>query len=107
MRKKGETGRVKEGKREVGREEEEGRERFQINNGINTYHHHKIPRIHCDGTKLRQTYKHAKLLQSCPTLCDPMDCSLPGSSVHGILQARILEWVAIPFSNTNTYPYVN
>ena len=36
--------------------------------------------------------------QSCPTLCDPMDCSLPGSSVHGILQARILERVAIPFS---------
>ena len=35
--------------------------------------------------------------QSCPTLCDPMGCSLPGSSVHGILQARILEWVAIPF----------
>ena len=33
--------------------------------------------------------------QSCPTLCDPMDCSLPGSSVHGIFQARILEWVAI------------
>ena len=36
--------------------------------------------------------------QSCPTLCDPMDCSLPGSSVHEILQARVLEWVAIPFS---------
>ena len=36
--------------------------------------------------------------QSCLTLCDPMDCSLPGPSVHGILQARILEWVAIPFS---------
>ena len=35
--------------------------------------------------------------QSCPTLCDPMDCSLPGSSVCGILQGRILEWVAIPF----------
>ena len=35
--------------------------------------------------------------QSCPTLCGPMDCSLPGFSVHGILQARILEWVAIPF----------
>ena len=35
--------------------------------------------------------------QSCPTLCDPMDCSPPGSSVHGILKARILEWVAIPF----------
>ena len=36
--------------------------------------------------------------QSCRTLCDPMDGSLPGSSVHGILQARILEWVAMPFS---------
>ena len=40
----------------------------------------------------------AKLLQSCPTLCNPMDCSLPGSSVHGIFQARILEWGAIAFS---------
>ena len=39
-----------------------------------------------------------KLLQSCPTLFDPMDCSLPGFSVHGILQARTLEWVAISFS---------
>ena len=36
--------------------------------------------------------------QSCPALCDPMDCSPPGSSVHGILQARILRWVAMPFS---------
>ena len=36
--------------------------------------------------------------QSCLTLCDPMDCSPPGSSVHGILQARIFEWVAMPFS---------
>ena len=36
--------------------------------------------------------------KSCPTLCDPMDYSLPGCSVHGILQARILEWVAIAFS---------
>ena len=40
----------------------------------------------------------AKLLQSCLTLCHPMDCSPPGSSVHGILQARILEWVAMPLS---------
>ena len=39
---------------------------------------------------------HAKLLQSCPILCDPTDCSLPGSSVRGILQARILEWAANP-----------
>ena len=41
----------------------------------------------------------ANLLQSCPTLCDPMDCSLPGFPIHGILQARTLEWVAISFSN--------
>ena len=41
----------------------------------------------------------AKLLQSCPTLCDPIDSSLPGSAVPGILQARTLEWVAISVSN--------
>ena len=40
----------------------------------------------------------AELLQSSPTLRDPMDCSPPGASVHGILQARILEWVAMPSS---------
>ena len=40
----------------------------------------------------------AKSLQSCLTLCDSMDCSPPGSSVHGILQARTLEWVAVPSS---------
>ena len=39
-----------------------------------------------------------KVTQSCPTLCDPVDCSPPGSSIHGILQASILEWVAISFS---------
>ena len=42
--------------------------------------------------------------QSCPTLCDSMDCSPPGSSVRGILQARILEWVAIPFSRVSSRP---
>ena len=46
----------------------------------------------------------AKLFQSCPTLYDPMDCSLPGSSVHGTLQARILEWVAIPLSRGSSRP---
>ena len=40
----------------------------------------------------------SEVTQSCPTLCDPMDCSLPGSSVHGIFQARVLEWGAIAFS---------
>ena len=46
----------------------------------------------------------AKSLLSCPTLCDPMDCSPPGSSVHGILQARILEWVATPSSGGSSQP---
>ena len=41
----------------------------------------------------------SEVAQSCPTLRDPMDCSLPGSSVHGIFQARVLEWVAIAFSD--------
>ena len=44
------------------------------------------------------------IAQSCLTLCDPMDCSSPGSSVHGIIQASILEWVAIPFSRGSSRP---
>ena len=40
----------------------------------------------------------SEVTQSCPTLSDPMDCSLPGSSIHGIFQARVLEWVGIAFS---------
>ena len=43
--------------------------------------------------------RESEVAQSCPTLCDPVDYSPPGSSVHGILQASILEWVAISFSN--------
>ena len=46
--------------------------------------------------------KWSEVAQSCLTLCDPMDCSLPGSSVHGILQARILEWVAMFFSRVSS-----
>ena len=49
-------------------------------------------------------YVCAKLLQSCLTLCNPVDCSLLGSSVHGILQARILEWAAMPFSREFSRP---
>ena len=44
-----------------------------------------------------QVGSESEVAQSCPTLCDPMDCSLPGFSVRGILQARVLEWVAISF----------
>ena len=43
-------------------------------------------------------------VKSCPTLCDPMDCSLPGSSVHGIFQAIVLEWIAISFSRGSSWP---
>ena len=56
------------------------------------------PHVATDHTWRTPAAAAAKSLQSCPTLCDPMDCSLPGSSVHGIFQARILEWVAIAFS---------
>ena len=50
------------------------------------------------------TYVRAKSLQSCLTPCDAMDCSSPGSSVYGILQARILEWVAMPSSRVSSWP---
>ena len=46
----------------------------------------------------------SEVAQSCPTLCDPMDCSLSGSSVHGIFQARVLEWIAISFSKGSSQP---
>ena len=56
-------------------------------------------------THLQKTWKiqnkvkcESEVVQSCPTLCDPMDCSLPRSLAHGLLQARILEWVATPSS---------
>ena len=50
----------------------------------------------------------SEVAQSCPTLCDPVDRSLPGSSSHGIFQARVLEWVAIAFSGTHTHtPYLS
>ena len=45
-----------------------------------------------------------KVTQSCLTLCDPMDCSVAGSSVHGIFQTRMLEWVAVAFSKGSSQP---
>ena len=56
-----------------------------------------------NAIKIKVIYKHPEsyivlTAQLCPTLCDPMDCSLPGSSIHVILQARILEWADISFS---------
>ena len=49
-------------------------------------------------------WTQVKVVQSCPTLCNPVDYNLPGNSVHGILQARILEWVVIPFSRGSSQP---
>ena len=53
---------------------------------------------------LVQLSYESEFAQSCPTLCNPMHCSLPGSSVHGTFQARVLEWVAISFSRVSSRP---
>ena len=53
----------------------------------------------CESWTIKKAAAAAKSLQSCPTLCDPIDGSPPGSPIPGILQARTLEWVAISFSN--------
>ena len=59
-----------------------------------------------EGECIDRQAKIYKMLddQLCPTLCDPMDCTLPGSSDHGILHARILEWVMIPISRGSSQP---
>ena len=57
-----------------------------------------------EGSKAGVSEAQVLVTQSYPTLCNPMDCSLPGSSVHGILQARILKWVALPFSRGSSWP---
>ena len=49
----------------------------------------------------------SEVAQSCPTLSNPMDCSLPGSSVHGVFQARVLEWGAIAFSGVQSLGWEN
>ena len=61
-------------------------------------------RSYRQGHCYRLNGKWVLVAVSCLTLCDPMNCSLPGSSVHGVLQARILEWVAIPFSRASSKP---
>ena len=55
-------------------------------------------------SKVNNNEKRSEVTQSCPTLCDPMDGNLPGSVVHGIFQARILEWAAISFSRRSFQP---
>ena len=57
-----------------------------------------------DPTLTSLHVRELEVVQSCPTLCNPMDCSLPGSSVHGIFQAIVLEWIAISFSKGSSQP---
>ena len=85
---------------------------YQLNHqgnhqGRRTHRHKKLTHFavqekltyHCKST-VREG-KESEVTQSCPTLCDPMDCILPGSSVHEIFQAIVLEWTAISFSKIN------
>ena len=66
-----------------------------------------------DGTIITQVCRYgstesgklSEVTQSCPTFCESIDCSLPGSSVYGIFQARVLEWVAIAFVFNSLWPY--
>ena len=71
--------------------------------------HERLSLLHCiflpPLSKIRCPFTiFFEVAQSCPTLCDPMDCSLPSSSVHGILQARVLEWGAISFPRGSSWP---
>ena len=66
--------------------------------------HGKVVYCHSVYLTSMQSSVQFSSAQSCPTLCDPMDCSLPGSSVHGIFQAIVLEWIAISFSRGSFQP---
>ena len=61
--------------------------------------------FHLENIYVPFLHLYVLVTQFCPALCDPMDCSLPDSSVHGILQARILEWIAMPFSRGSSWPW--
>ena len=71
-----------------------------------TVSHFYASKFRWESNQLKITKVKVKVsvAQLCLTLCDPMDCSLKGSSVHGILQGEILEWVAIPFSRGSSWP---
>ena len=78
---------------------------FLKSTGRETFNSKKpIPKAHSDIIVASGQVLCVLVTQSCLTLWDPMDCSSPGSPVHGILQARILEWVAIPFSRGSSQP---
>ena len=58
----------------------------------------------CESWTVKKAEGEGEVAQSCPTLCNPMDGNLLGFSIHGILQARILEWIAISFSRGSSQP---
>ena len=67
--------------------------------GVQSMGSHRVGHNRAANTNTIPVYTYwSKAAQSCPTLCNHRDCSLPGSSIHGIFQARVLEWVAISFS---------
>ena len=68
------------------------------------FHKHRKHKLSRQGCHIHRSAVLGLVAQSCPTFCDPMDCSPPGSFVHGILQAKILEWVAIVFSRGSSQP---
>ena len=63
-----------------------------------------FPELKWQDSEFEEVSEWSEVTQSCPTLCHPVDCSPPGSPIHGILQARILEWVAISFSRGSSRP---
>ena len=84
-----------------------------LQKAIITYYYQHIIKLCYEFLKIKELYIEISLrqhpapvlvAQACPTLCNSMDCRPPGSSVHGILQERILEWVAIPFSRGSSIP---
>ena len=79
-------------------------ENSAVTTGLEKVSFHSNPKEMQCQRMLKRAHTHTKCLQSCPILCNPMDCSLPGSSVHRILQVRILEWVAMPSSRGSTRP---
>ena len=77
---------------------------LELHRGNKVEHDSKADNILGVGPTSNNWYSRAQLLQSCPTLCNSVDCSLPGSSVQRISQARILEWVAISSSRGSSQP---
>ena len=66
----------------------------------------RITPLRIRSVSVKESESENEGAQSCPTLCKPMDCSLPGSSIHGIFQVRVLEWVAFPSSEDFRNPEI-